>query len=142
MKRLHAQRVPVRPGTRARACVVVFVTTTALLTTSRHSFALEPIPEPGKTKIAAGAGLMFVGAATGVLGFGLHYANENSGKTTCGPCQESSWIMPTVLMSVGAAALLTGGVVFSIGQVERARANAPTATLTIGPFGGSVRVRF
>jgi hypothetical protein len=142
MKRLHARTVPVRPGTFVRAWFVAFVTTTFLLTTSRNSFALEPLPEPGKTKITAGAGLMFVGGVTTALGIGLHYANENSGKRACTACQESSWILPTVLVSIGAAAFLTGGVVFGIGQVERAHANTPTATLTIGPLGGSIRVLF
>lgn len=142
MKRLHARHLPVRPGTFARACFVAFVTTIALVTTSRPSFALEPIPEPGKNKISAGAGLMFVGGVSAALGVGVYYANENSGKTSCTACQEYAWVLPTVLMSAGAAALLSGGIVFGVGQVERSRANAPAVTFSVGPFGASARILF
>jgi hypothetical protein len=138
----HAPSAPVRPGTRARAWLVSVLSTSALLATTTNSFALEPLPTPGTEKVKTGFALMAGGAIATGVGVAIYVANENSGKTACTPCQESSWVLPAVLMGVGGAMFVTGATVFTIGLVQRSRAQAPTATLTIGPFGASARVSF
>jgi hypothetical protein len=142
MKRRHAPDAPVRPGTHARAWLVSLLTASALVATTTDSFALEPPPNPGKAKIVTGAGLMFAGAAAILFGGVIYYANENSGKSACTPCQESSWVLPAVLVSVGGATFFAGGIVFGIGQVERSRAAPPTVALRVSPFGASARLTF
>jgi hypothetical protein len=142
VKPLHAQHAQVRPGTRARAWIVAFVTAAVLLSTSRNSFALEPVPPPGGPKIKTGFALMASGAVAGGIGAMIYVANENSGKSSCVPCSQTSWVLPTVLMGIGGAMFVTGGTFFTIGLVERSRATSPTASLSIGPLGASARILF
>jgi hypothetical protein len=142
VKLRHAPDAPFRLGTRVRAWLVSVLSASALVATTTDSFALEPPANPGKAKIAAGAGMMFAGGAAVLLGGVLYYANENSGKSTCAPCQESSWVLPAVLWSIGGATFIAGGVVFGVGQVEQSRAAPPTVTLSVSPFGASARLTF
>jgi hypothetical protein len=142
VKLRHAPDVPVRPGTRARAWLVSFLTASALVATTTDSFALEPPATPGKAKIAAGAGMMFIGGAAVVLGGVIYYANENSGKTECTPCKESSWVLPAVLWTIGGATFISGTIVFAAGQIEQSRAAPPTVTFSVSPLGASARLTF
>jgi len=125
-----------------RAWITAFVLTIALLTTSRPSFALEPVPPPGSNKVKTGFALMMSGAVVTSVGAFVYIANENSGKTACTPCAQKSAVFPVTLMALGSAIFVTGGTLFTIGLVQNSRANAPTASLSIGPFGGSIRVLF
>ncbi|HRI72319.1 MAG TPA: hypothetical protein PK156_49130 [Polyangium sp.] len=121
----------------------MFVTTISLLATSQQSFALEPLPHPGTNRIKTGFALMAGGVVTTGIGAAIYMANENSGKTACTACARSSWVLPTVLMSIGGAMFVTGGTFFTIGLVQNSSASAPaTATLNIGPMGASARFTF
>ena len=125
-----------------RAWIAAFVITIALLTISRPSFALEPIPPPGNNKVKSGFALMMSGAVVTGVGAFVYVANENSGKTACTPCAQKSAVFPVTLMALGSAIFITGGTLLTIGLVQNSRATTPTATLNLGPFGGSVRVLF
>jgi len=142
VKRFFSKADSVRLGTYTRARAIAFVTAIALLTIPNVSLALEPPPPKGGPKIKTGFGLMVIGTIATGFGAAVYIANENSGKTTCTACAKSSWVLPTVLMSLGGAMFVTGGTIFTIGLVENSRSSAPTASLHLGPFGASARVLF
>ncbi|MRG91255.1 hypothetical protein [Polyangium spumosum] len=104
---------------------------------ARDASALEPPPNPGRSKITGGIALMVSGAVVGGLGAGLYVANENADRAACVPCAKSSWVFPTVLMGVGGAMFVAGIPVFIVGQVERSR-----AVVSLGPFGASAHFTF
>ena len=141
MKSQRSLNTSVRPRTFVRAWLVVFFSAMPFVATT-NSFALEPIRPPGQEKLTVGVALMAGGVVTAGLGAGIYVANENAGKSSCVPCSQSSWVLPAVLMGIGSAMFVTGGTVFTIGLVQRSRTVAPSATLTIGPFGASARLLF
>ncbi len=128
-----------------RAWTALLVATITLFGTTNNSFALEPIPEPGVEKIHAGVALSVAGGLATGLGAGIYMANQDSGKTDdCTACGYKATIFPATLMGIGSAMILTGVTISIMGQGERRRALGPstTATLSIGPLGGSLRVVF
>ncbi|MBK9258800.1 MAG: hypothetical protein IPM54_03075 [Polyangiaceae bacterium] len=138
----HAQSTSVRPRTCVRAWIASSFLATAIVATATNSFALEPVPPPGGEKIKTGFALMAGGAIVTGVGVAIYVANENSGKSSCVPCAQSSWVLPAVLMGIGGAMFATGGTVFTIGLVQRSRATAPSATLMVGPLSVSARLSF
>lgn len=132
----------VRPDTRTQAWIISFVTTISSFLFSTRSFALEPVPPRGTEKIKSGFALMAGGLVTVGVGAAIYVANENAGKTTCTACARNSWVLPTVLMTLGGAMFATGGTLLTIGLVQRSDSTAPTATLSVSPFGASARLTF
>lgn len=125
-----------------RTQLVSFVLTLALLTASRPSFALEPLPPPGATKVKSGFAFMVSGMVVTGVGSVVYVANQTSGKTDCTPCAQKSAVFPITLMAIGGAMFVAGGTLLTIGLVQNSRGTAPSATLTIGPLGASARVLF
>ena len=126
-----------------RAWSVSFVTTISLVLLSAQSFALEPIPPSGASRVKSGIALMVGGVVTTGIGTAIYVANENSGKTACTACAQSSWVLPTVLMGIGGAMFVTGGTLFTIELVQNSKDSTPVqATLNVGPFGASARLTF
>ena len=110
---------------------------------TNESFALEPPPPAGRSKIGAGIALLASGAIVTGIGAGIYVANENAAHASCVPCASKGWVFPTVLMTVGGAMFLSGVPLLVLGGLEHRRATTPTtATLFVGPFGASARLTF
>ncbi len=141
MTHFHARFTQVRPGPHARAWLMSFVATILLVAIPSATFALEPLPPPGQTKVKSGFAFMAGGMITTGVGVAVYMANEASGKTNCTPCAQKSAVFPVTLMAIGGAMFVAGTTLFTIGLVQNNPRSAST-TLTIGPLGGSLRVRF
>lgn len=141
MSRFHARFTLVRLGTRVRAWLLSFVTTIILVAIPSPAFALEPLPPPGQTKVKSGFAFMVGGMITTGVGVAVYMANEASGKTNCTPCAQKSAVFPVTLMAIGGAMFVAGTTLFTIGLVQNTPRSAST-TLSVGPLGGSLRVRF
>ncbi len=141
MTPIHARFTEVRLGTRTRAWIRSFVITILLVCLPSTSFALEPLPPPGATKVKSGFVFIMAGMITTGAGAAVYMANEASGKTNCTPCAQKSAAFPVTLMAIGGAMFLAGTTLVTIGLVQNSRRYAKT-TLTIGPLGGSLRLQF